>query len=145
MYSGSLPLKCCLLVRGCHIEGNRQYLAKRHESRYRDHPRWLYGICPGTQRELEQPFKQKVTDLYDEWLATEGLERETPADNLKAPPRKAVVQWILTAWQLLPEELIIKSFRVHHMTMILSKLMPEFRLLDSGSEGEDDEELTLLD
>ena len=44
-------------------------------------------------------FKQKATDLYDEWLSTEGLERETTAGNLKAPPRKCVVQWILTAWQ----------------------------------------------
>ena len=30
--------------------------------------------------------------LYDEWLATEGLERETAAGNLKALPRKCVVQ-----------------------------------------------------
>ena len=59
-----------------------------------------------------KPFKQKVTDLYDEWLATEWLEREFPGGNLKAPPRKCIVQWILTAWQSLPEELIIKSFRV---------------------------------
>ena len=59
-----------------------------------------------------KPFKQKVTDLYDEWLSTEGLERETAAGNLEAPPRKCVVQWILTAWQSVPQELIIKSFRV---------------------------------
>ena len=50
--------------------------------------------------------------MYDEWLATEELGRETPASNLKAPLRKCVVQWILTALQSLPEELIIKSFRV---------------------------------
>ena len=59
-----------------------------------------------------KPFKQKVTDLYNEWLSTEGLERETAAGNLKAPPRKCVLQWVLTAWQSVPQELIIKSFRV---------------------------------
>jgi len=41
-------------------------------------------------------FMKKVTDLYDVWLAEEGLGRLAAARNLKAPPRKSVVQWILT-------------------------------------------------
>ena len=38
-----------------------------------------------------KPFKQKVTDLYDEWLATHGLQRETAAVNHKAPPSKCAL------------------------------------------------------
>lgn len=44
-------------------------------------------------------FTQKAAELYDEWLEKEGLQRETAAGNLKALPRKWVVEWVLSAWQ----------------------------------------------
>ena len=39
-----------------------------------------------------------------------GIHEETAAGNLKAPPRKTILQWILDAWSQLPTELIKKSF-----------------------------------
>ena len=56
-------------------------------------------------------------------LATEGLQRETAAGNLKAPlpGRKRVIEWILKAWQSLPKEIITKSFRVCALSLPCDK------------------------
>ena len=57
-----------------------------------------------------KPFKAACTEKYDEWLGSVGIHEETAAGNLKAPPRKTILQWILDAWSQLPTELIKKSF-----------------------------------
>ena len=57
-----------------------------------------------------KPFKQHCTDYYDEWLASKGLYEETECGNLKAPPRKDVIEWILAAWGKLTKEMIKESF-----------------------------------
>ena len=53
-----------------------------------------------------KPFKAICTQKYDEWLAEEGILNETAKGNLKAPPRKRIVQWILDS-----NEVIKKSFK----------------------------------
>ena len=57
-----------------------------------------------------KPFKAACTETYDEWLGSVGIHEETAAGNLKAPPRKTILHWILDAWSQLPTELIKKSF-----------------------------------
>ena len=57
-----------------------------------------------------KPFKQFVTEQYDRWMA-EGVHALTAAGNMKAPPRRKIVAWILDAWRQLEKEVIIKSFR----------------------------------
>ena len=47
---------------------------------------------------------------------TKGINRQAKADNLKAPPRKQIVNWILEAWAQLTPELISKSFLVSGLT-----------------------------
>ena len=44
-----------------------------------------------------KPFKVSCTEKYNEWLATVGIHEETAAGNLKAPPRKTILQWILVS------------------------------------------------
>ena len=58
-----------------------------------------------------KPFKAKVAEEYDEWLSTVGINRVTDAGNLKSPERRAIVQWILKAWDELTPETIVKSFK----------------------------------
>ena len=58
-----------------------------------------------------KPFKSLCTERYDEWLATVGIHEETAAGNLKAPPRKTILQWILDPWDELPTDVIKKSFK----------------------------------
>ena len=56
-----------------------------------------------------KPFKASCTEKYDEWLGTIGMHEETAAGNLKAPPRRTVLQWIIDAWAELPTDVIKKS------------------------------------
>ena len=58
-----------------------------------------------------KPFKAICTQKYDEWLAEEGILNETAEGNLKAPPRKRIVQWILDSRASLSNEVIKKSFK----------------------------------
>ena len=57
-----------------------------------------------------KPFKSSCTEKYDEWLGTIGINEETAAGNLRALPRRAILQWILYAWAELPTEVIKRSF-----------------------------------
>ena len=56
-------------------------------------------------------FKAVCSENYDEYLGTVGIHKETAAGNLRAPPRRAILQWILDALAELPTEVIKDSFR----------------------------------
>ena len=62
-----------------------------------------------------KPFKQIVSDYYDEWLAN-GVHEYTEAGNLKTVPR-TIVQWVVDGWKVLPADLIKKSFRCCALTL----------------------------
>ena len=62
-------------------------------------------------------FKASCTETYDDWLATEGINNETEASNLKAASRKDIIKWIFIAWEALPPEMIKESFM--HCTLSL--------------------------
>ena len=57
-----------------------------------------------------KPFKASCTEKYDEWLGIIGIHEGTAAGNLKAPPRRTILQWIINAWAELPTDIIKKSF-----------------------------------
>ena len=58
----------------------------------------------------ELPFKAYCTNKYDERLASDGINQETDCGNLKPPPRREIVRWILESWEQLPVEVIRNSF-----------------------------------
>ena len=58
-----------------------------------------------------KPFKDYCTEQYSAWFLKEGLESVTRQGNLKAPPRKEIVGWILAAWKQLSQEVIADSFK----------------------------------
>ena len=57
-----------------------------------------------------KPFKSIITERYDEWMSN-GIHEYTNAGNLKAPPRRQIVEWIIQSWNDLPKALIAKSFK----------------------------------
>lgn len=77
-----------------------------------------------------KPFKQHCAEFYDEWLSTVGLHEETDCGNLKAPPRREIVQWILKSWEKLSQEIIQKSFVSCALTC--------------ATDGSQDDEITCL-
>ena len=57
-----------------------------------------------------KPFKEACTEKYNDWMGTVGIHSETAAGNLRAPPRKTVIHWILQSWVDISTDLIKKSF-----------------------------------
>ena len=63
-----------------------------------------------------KPFKAKVTEKYDAWMA-DGAHSFTAAGNMRGPPRREIVKWVLEARETLGRELIIRSFRSCALTV----------------------------
>ena len=63
-----------------------------------------------------KPFKTKVTEKYDEWRAN-GQHTFTAAGNIRAPPLREIVQWILGAWNDLDKDIIVNSFKSCALTL----------------------------
>ena len=63
-----------------------------------------------------KPFKAYCTEKYDEWLEAVGIYQETDGGNLKPPPRRTIVNWILDSWNQLSSETISKSFKACALT-----------------------------
>ena len=59
--------------------------------------------------EWNKPFKTKVTEKYDAWMA-DGAPSSTAAGNMGGTPRREIVKWVLEALETLDRELIIRSF-----------------------------------
>ena len=55
-------------------------------------------------------FKASCTETHHDCLATEGINNETEASNLKVPPRKDIIKLIINALVLPPLNLINESF-----------------------------------
>ena len=51
-------------------------------------------------------FKALATEKYDQWWAGEGINQLTSAGNLKPPPHRTIVSWILEAWEEISPEAI---------------------------------------
>ena len=57
-----------------------------------------------------KPFKQRVAELYDEWLSN-AVHEFTESGNMKPVPRRLILDWILTAWKWLPKKMVTSSFK----------------------------------
>ena len=94
----------------CHLcESVKKMLSKR-----RVDISYIPGGCTGYIQAPDvcwnKPFKDYCTEKYSEWFLTEGLQNITKQGNLRAPPRRNVVLWILEAWKDIKQTLIQKSF-----------------------------------
>ena len=52
----------------------------------------------------------KVTEKHEEWMAN-GQHTFTLAGNMRPPPRREIVQWILEAWNDLDKDIIVNSVK----------------------------------
>ena len=55
------------------------------------------------------PFKARMTESYDQWL--NGVHQFTEGGNMKLPPRKRIIEWVLDTWPQLYKENNTKSFK----------------------------------
>ena len=68
------------------------------------------GHIQATDVSWNKPIKDQLREMYDQWM-DEGPHTYTKESNMRGPPLKQIVQWILKAWSDLDKEIIIKSFR----------------------------------
>lgn len=64
-----------------------------------------------------QPFKASLHESYDQWMAGDVDKQYTSGGNPKAPSRCLLMEWVLTAWDKLDKDLIIKSLKVCGQTV----------------------------
>ena len=50
-----------------------------------------------------KPFKVKIQEFYDDWLAN-GVHECTTAGNMKPVPRQKIVRWVLQVWESLSKK-----------------------------------------
>ena len=57
---------------------------------------------------MEQAYKRSTTrNVRDQWM-DEGPHTHTKGGNMRGPPLKQIVQWVLKAWSDLNKKIIIK-------------------------------------
>ena len=59
----------------------------------------------------DKPYKALATDKYFQWLPEGGINQLISAGNSKPPPRRAIVNLILEAWEEIILETITNSFK----------------------------------
>jgi len=59
-----------------------------------------------------RPFKEKMHELYDKWIAGDENKEFTKGGNLKAPSFEIMLSWVKVAWYSIDVQLIKKSFVV---------------------------------
>ena len=57
-----------------------------------------------------KPFKGKIQEFYDDWLAN-GKHEFTDAGNMKPVPRWLIVEWVIKSWQAISNETVAKSMK----------------------------------
>ena len=71
------------------------------------------GLTPVLQpldKCLNKPFKTRVRAQYQAWMVN-GPFTYTPSRKKRAPNKELVLQWVNKAWQEIPAELVIRSFK----------------------------------
>ena len=101
--SSHLLVGCWLRTLKCHITDS----IKQELAQAKIDPVIVPGGC--TQHiqapdvAWNKPFKAKVTEKYDAWMA-DGAHSFTAAGNMRGPPRPEIVKWVLEAWETLDRE-----------------------------------------
>ena len=55
-------------------------------------------------------FKGHLRSRYDSWLAEPAGHQYTRGGNMKPPPRSLLCEWVKFFWDVVPIEMVIKSF-----------------------------------
>ena len=67
---------------------------------------------------LNKPFKTRVRAQYQAWMVN-GPFTYTPSGKKRVPSKELVLQWVNKAWQEIPAELVIKSFKSYGISNAL--------------------------
>ena len=57
-----------------------------------------------------KPFKGKIQEFYDDWLAN-GKHEYRDAGNIKPVPRRLIVEWVIKSWEDISKETLTNSMK----------------------------------
>lgn len=110
---GALLRRRSLLVidsfRG-HLTENVKNKMKQEKSDMVVIPGGMTGILQPLDVSINRPFKAHLRHLYREWRCSS--KEMTPTGRLKKPSLFQMCEWIVSAWNLIPKEIVSKSFKV---------------------------------
>ena len=73
-------------------------------------PGRLTSILQPLDISFKKPFKDQLRERWTTWMV-EGQKRFTAAGNMRAASLATVSSWVLGAWQVIPEEIVVGSFK----------------------------------
>uniref|UniRef100_A0A915CYY7 DDE-1 domain-containing protein n=1 Tax=Ditylenchus dipsaci TaxID=166011 RepID=A0A915CYY7_9BILA len=95
----------------CHISES----TKKRLHRQRLHTAVIPGGCTKFIQPADvswnAPFKAKFQRLYNNWIANEDRMEWTANGNPRPPAMNVYLDWICEAWNAIPKEAIVKSFK----------------------------------
>lgn len=65
-----------------------------------------------------RPFKLHYREMYEEWIRTAAInsDNRTHAGNIKAPSKRELCNWVVTSWNAVKTDVIIRSFKTCGLT-----------------------------
>lgn len=102
----------------CHKTEAIKKLLKNNRTDVAMIPGGCTGLLQAPDVSWNKPFKAAYVDLYEQWADTHGSlpQNRTDAGNPRPPSKLLICQWVVSAWNSLPSELIKKSFKVCGLT-----------------------------
>ena len=87
-------------------------------------PGGMTSIMAGPDTHWNKSFKGKIHGKMDEWLDTEEYEM-TKSGKIKPAPYKKICDWVVEAWNEIPDEVIRNNFfvglRILHVTHLINR------------------------
>ena len=100
-------------------------------------PSGLTPVLQPLDKCLNKPFKDSIQRKYLVWMISGPFEY-TPSGKKKAPTRNLVLWWVNEAWQEIPAEMVMKSFRTCGISNALDGTEELYN--EEGQEIDDDED-----
>src|ERR1044071_9618435 len=110
---------------------------KLHESRFdlAVIPSGLTSVCQPLDVTINKPFKDNLRKEWHIWMAGGGAG-VTAAGNLRRAKLSDVCVWVKNAWEGIPNEMIIESFKTCQISTSLDG--PDDEMTDN-EDGDDDD------
>lgn len=87
---------------------------------------------------LNKPFKDRVREQWNQWMIS-GEKSFTKGGSMRAPGLDMLCQFIIKAWNDIPEEIVINSFKKCGISNSLDGMEDDFLWATSEAVNSDDE------